>query len=215
MIGRILELLNLTSKVCKNCGKEFEPQEQGYLCWDCVGEIKPHHPIDYKELEFVSSYKVFSLYEGSLAECIRLIKFGSVEPLARILGDRISEDLKSFIYEVNPDLITTVPLHPLRLWNRGFDHNGEILKGAGVDFEEILVRVRYAKPLASYGKERRSKVLEGAYRVRRKYMDEIEGKRIFVFDDILTTGTTCRNIAELLLSLGADKVFFYFVAKEG
>jgi len=69
--------------------------------------------------------------------------------------------------------------------------------------------------LASYGKDKRSEVLKGAYRVKRERVDGIEGKKILVFDDILTTGTTCRSIAELLLSLGADEVLFYFVAKEG
>ncbi len=215
MLGRLLSDLGLAETACSNCGSGVEDGRQGYLCERCLGELKPHHPIDYRRLEYITSYRVFGVYGGVLAEVLRLIKFRSVRPLARILGEAVREHMGEFVEETSPDLITFVPVHLLRFWGRGFDHNREILRGSGFDFEEVLLRLRYARPLASYGKEERMRMVRGAFGIRKEYVDKLEGKRVLVFDDILTTGATSRSVAESILSVGASEVFFYFVAKEG
>ena len=215
MLGRILSLSGLSEDRCSVCGLGVSDEEQGYLCKSCLADIRPSHPIDYGRIEWISSYRIFGKYEGVMAEVIRLIKFKSVKPLARRLGEIVKEHLEEFLEEVKPDIITWVPLHPLRLWNRGFDHNLEILRGTGVRAESLLVRVRYSKPLASFGREERMRRVRDAFRVRKEMIDEVEGRRILLFDDVLTTGSTASSVAEHLLSIGAEEVFLYCVAKEG
>ncbi len=214
MLGSLLGALRLTESSCRVCGREFEPKAQGYICGLCFEGMRPSHPLTYERLDYVSSYKVFGLYDGVLAEAIKLIKFRSVKPLALEVGKRIREDLVSYMGEVEPDVLTFVPLHSFRLWNRGFNHNVEILKGASVEFEDILLRVRYSRPLAVYGREKRAEVVRDAFSVRKGWVDGVEGKKVLVFNDVLTTGATSRSVAELLLSLGASEVFFYFLSKE-
>ncbi len=215
MVGRLLSLLGLLESRCSLCGLEFSGIDQGYVCESCLADIRPQHPVEYSQLEWINSYRVFGRYEGALSEVIRLVKFRSVRPLAHRLGDIVKGHLRDFIEEKGPDIITWVPLHPFRLWRRGFDHNFEILRGAGVQGKSLLVRVRYSRPLAPFGREERLRRVRGAFRVRREMVDEIEGKRILVFDDVLTTGATATSIAEHLMSLGAEEVHFYFLAKEG
>ncbi len=215
MLGRALTLLGLTEERCTFCGGGLDDPEQGYLCGECIKSIEPAHPILYEKLDFIESYRVFGSYDGVLAEAIRLIKFRSVKPLARRLGTAISRHLKEFIEETHPDLLTHVPLHTFRFWKRGFDHNEEILLGAGLNSEPVLFRKRHSRPLASYGREERLSAVKDAFGVREEFIDAVEGKRVLVFDDILTTGATSRAVSELLLSLGASEVFFYFLSREG
>ena len=214
MLGDILKALHLTDESCTVCGNPVNSSLQGYLCDDCLGELKPAHPIEYKPLEYVSSYRVFGRYEGVLKECLQAVKFKGAVPLARTLGIAIRESLSSFVSETRPDLVTFVPTHLFRFWRRGFDHNAEILKGADVEAENLLVRVRYSKPFASLSKEERFKRAKGSFRVKKDWIDRIEDKRILVFDDILTSGATSTSVAEELLTVGAREVHFFFVAKD-
>jgi len=214
MLKTVLEALGLTHRVCSCCGKIVSDTTQGHICNDCLSSIKPLHPINYGKLQFVSSYRMFAKYEGMLAQTLREIKFKSVLPLARILGGKIKNHLGEFLGETKPDLITYVPVHTFRFWKRGFDHNEEILKGAGVNFQRVLLRRKHSKPLARLSKDERVKVLKDAFGVRKEFIDLVESKRVLVFDDILTTGATSTSVAELLLSLGAEEVYFYFVAGE-
>ena len=214
MLGSFLKLFHLTDEGCIVCGNSVNSPFQGYLCDECLGEVKPAHPMEYKPLEYVTSYRVFGKYEGVLRECLQAVKFKGAVPLARFLGGAIRETLASFIEEVRPDLITYVPTHLLRFWRRGFDHNIEILRGAGVKAQDLLVRVKYSKPFASLSKEERFKRARGSFRVKKEWIDKVEDKKILVFDDILTSGATSTSVAEELLTVGAREVYFFFVAKD-
>ncbi len=213
---RIIDLLGVAENTCEVCGLEFSPEEQGYICNSCLEEIKRNYPIEKKDLSFISDYFVFARYEGVLKEVLRLYKFKSVKPFSKILAEKIRDSFFNYCEEIKPDLITYVPVHIFRYWSRGFDHNREILKALNVSFENILIRVKHSKPLANIkGKEKRLKAVKGAYKVRKSKIDLIEGKKILIFDDIITTGSTAESVSEELMSLGADSVYFFFMAQEG
>ena len=213
MIGSLLAKLRLVWDHCTVCGGNLGSSPQGYLCSSCLSGIKPVPTSRREPLPYVSAYRVYAPYEGVLAEAIRLIKFRGVRPLARLLGERIGRDLRSFREEVFADVITFVPVHPFRYWGRGFDHNREILRGTDLRWEEILVRTKHTKPLARYGKEERFRKVESAFSPAKG--ERVEGKRVLVFDDVLTTGATAVSVSRTLLLHGADAVFFYFLSREG
>lgn len=213
MIGFLLDSLNLVERTCSWCGRYLRTAaDQGYLCGMCIKNLRPSHPVAYRRVSFVSSWKAFGRYEGLLSHALKLVKFKRVKPLARELGCAIEKHLMGFIGEVKPDLITWVPIHWRRFWERGFDHNEEILKGAGVRAEPILWRVKHAKPLASYDRKERLAVVRDAFMVEKAFLDDLEGATVLVFDDILTSGATSASVAELLLSVGVENVHFYFLA---
>jgi len=214
MLRSLLFKTGLAYGSCAVCGGALENHSQGFLCFACLREIKPA-PVLFTALPYVKSCRVFAPYGGVLAETLRLIKFRSVKPLAGFLGERISPDLKNFAEEVSADVLTFVPVHFLRRWTRGFDHNREILRGSRLPYEELLIRVRHSKPLIHYGREERFRKVESAFSLREGVADRVEGKRILVFDDVLTTGATATSVARLLLTFGADSVSFYFLSREG
>jgi len=125
MLGKILRKLGLDWDQCALCGESTDMSSQGYLCSSCLSGIKPEIPSLRDPLPYVSAYRIYASYEGVLAEALRLIKFRSVKPsvkpLAHFLGKRIARDLGNFAREVSADILTFVPVHPLRYWARGFE----------------------------------------------------------------------------------------------
>lgn len=215
MLRGFLKVLGVTEEVCVVCGATVEDPLQGYVCGNCIARIrqdKSIHPD--RRLPRVQGFRVFSRYEGVLGEVIRLVKFRRVLPLARKLGEVIAEDIREYTNRISPDLITFVPVHILRKWSRGFDQNREILKGAGMEFEETLVRVKYSRPLALFDRRERQKAVRGAFKVRRDKLKKVRGAKVLVFDDVITTGSTAVSVAEILIGAGAVSVYFYFVASE-
>ena len=211
LLGKILDLLFLSENRCEVCGKIFKPEDQGFICKRCVEEIRPYEYFeDIPEIPFVEDFEFFGKYEGALREAVILYKFKSVKPISRILAEKIRPHFYEYLDKVKPDLITFVPVHFFRWWTRGFDHNEEIMKHLRVNYEKVIKRVKYAKPLAKYGAKKREKILQGAYRVK----GDVKGKRVLVFDDILTTGSTARSVSKALLEKGAREVYFYFLCKD-
>lgn len=212
MIG-LLQMLGLSSEKCLSCGRLFRGSFQGFVCGECLNFIKPHHPIDYSErIEYVFSYRVFSKYEGVLKETLHGIKFGNSKKLALALGERIKDHLWEYIVEINPDIITFPSLNLRRFWSRGFNHVEYILKGANVPYLKVFIREDMNKPLALLDAEKRQKAVLG-HRIRKEFIDFLESKKVLVVDDLLTTGSTIKRLAYLLMSVGAEEVHTYFVAK--
>jgi len=210
-LGKLLDFFLLSENTCKVCEKRFKPEEQGFICNECLSNIKPYEFFeDVPEIPYVEEFEFFGKYEGVLREVLLLYKFKSVKPFSKILADSIREHFYDYVQKIKPDVITFVPVHFLRWWSRGFDHNEEIMKNLGINYDKALKRVKYARPLARYKATRREKLLKGAYRVNK----DVKGKRILVFDDILTTGTTAKNVSATLLKAGAKEVYFYFLCKD-
>ncbi len=214
MLGSFLDRLGIVEITCLLCGLPFRPEDQGFVCDDCLRGLKPE-PVPYlSRIEPVAGYRVFGSYRGPVGEILRIIKFKHALPLARRLGRAIAGDLGRYVEEVSPDLVTFVPVHLWRFWSRGFDQNEEILKGTGLDFDKVLVRVKHSRPLARLRREDRIRAVQGSFKVRPSFLDRINSKRVLVVDDVLTTGSTAVSVTVELISLGAEKVFFYFVSVE-
>ncbi|MCS7171514.1 MAG: phosphoribosyltransferase family protein [Aquificaceae bacterium] len=212
MVG-LLQHLGLAEDTCGACGLKFKGSGQGFVCEDCLNRLKPYHPMDYsKRLLYVHSYRVFGLYEGILREVIQCIKFYRSKALALRLGQIIRNHIWEYMEDVRPDLITFPSLNPRRFWSRGFNHMEYLLKGAEVPYVRVFKRLDLKPPLAMLKKEERKRAVLG-HRLKEELLQYLEGKRVLVVDDLLTTGSTIERLAYLLLSVGAEEVHAYFVGR--
>ena len=76
----------------------------------------------------------------------------------------------------------------------------------------MLLKVRDAAPQSGMGSaEKRRANISGAYAVPSPEL--VEGKRILLVDDIITTGATMSECAKTLLLAGADQVMGAAVAR--
>ena len=114
------------------------------------------------------------------------------------------------------DIITWVPLSAKRYKERGYDQ-AKLLADAvgaklGVKPIRTLRKVKHIPKQATMGSpEKRRANISGAYTVIN--CEAVEGKRILLIDDIITSGSTLGECARMLRQSGAAEVVCAAVAR--
>jgi ComF family protein len=132
-------------------------------------------------------------------------------------GKPLATSLAGVLDDLTPcDLIIPVPLHPVRLRQRGFNqslilaqHTATIL---GVPFAEALVRSRRTTPQVTLGANERRINVTGAFRIVPD--GNVAGQSIILIDDVITTGSTLAACADVLYLAGASVVSVATIARE-
>ena len=169
-----------------------------------------------KTIPFVASWTALWYYEGNVRESLLRYKFGGRESYARSYGRLLAMTLleEDWTY----DRITWVPISRRRKLRRGYDQVELLARAAakelGREAEPVLRKRRHNPPQSGIhgAAERRANVL-GAYGLRKGV--SVEGQRILLLDDIITTGATVSECARELLSAGAKEVVCGCVAAAG
>lgn len=109
------------------------------------------------------------------------------------------------------DLLCPVPLHWTRLAWRRFNQSAvlarEVGKLAGKPYVgDLLVRRRRTPQQGELGVDARRRNVRAAFAVPRRHLARVEGARIVILDDVLTTGATVSECAAALLKNGARAV---------
>ena len=114
------------------------------------------------------------------------------------------------------DLITYIPISDQRRRKRGFDQvellAKEVSAQLGIPCVVTMKKVRHNRPQSGIvgHAQRRANVL-GAYQVTDG--KALQGKKILLLDDIVTTGATAGEAARVLLTAGASEVHLAVIAR--
>ena len=153
-------------------------------------------------------------YEDRVREALLRYKFqgssGYAGTFGRLLADCIRANLRG-----QYDLISWVPLSRERLRERGYDQAMLLAQAAALELQDVAVstldKVRNAEKQSGVGSaEKRRANISGAYRVADAEL--IQGRRILLIDDIVTTGATLSECARALKKAGALHVYAACVA---
>lgn len=117
------------------------------------------------------------------------------------------------------DLIVPVPLHRWRLWMRRYNQSAELARAlsriGGVPVNSfVLSRARQTPSqgeMPSASARRRN--VRGAFTVPERRKSAIEGRRILLIDDVMTTGATVNACAKALKRAGAANVYVLALAR--
>jgi ComF family protein len=109
------------------------------------------------------------------------------------------------------DLLVPVPLHRTRLVGRRFNQAMELARwvteASGVPTDAFaLERVKATPPQVGLSKLQRAVNLQGAFRVPDEARPRVQGRKLVLVDDVLTTGSTTNAAARVLLRAGAANV---------
>ena len=155
----------------------------------------------------------FGAYDGALRELIHIFKYGKVRSLAWPLGELLARALAR---DERYDLVTAVPLHWRRRWQRGFNQAEllarQIERRTGVPFGRTLRRVRSTPAQAGLSNTARRRNVRSAFARRRRGPD-LSGRRVLLIDDVMTTGSTAAACARVLKDAGAARVALLTVAR--
>jgi Predicted amidophosphoribosyltransferases len=109
------------------------------------------------------------------------------------------------------DALVPVPLHWTRLLARRFNQSAllayAIRRQTGVRvLPDAIIRRRRTAKMGTLGASARARSVAGAFTIRKSAVRRIEGRRIILIDDVLTTGSTVSGCARVLLAAGAVSV---------
>ena len=109
------------------------------------------------------------------------------------------------------DLLVPAPLHPTRLFRRRFNQAAELARAvsrqSGVPMEaQALIRRKRTSPQVGLSKSQRALNLQGAFVAPEAMRPRLEGKRIVLIDDVITSGATLNAAARALRRAGAADV---------
>lgn len=191
---------------CVLCGAVLKDGEQD-LCKVCRVEA-PLYPNRKRKLQFLDSFAAVWYYEKNIRRSLLRFKFYGKRSYATSYGKLLAMELLKE-YPDGFDILTWVPISPLRKLRRGYDQVELIAKAVGVELGiqpvPVLKKIRSNPPQARINGEarRRANVL-GVYALREGA--DVAGKKIVLLDDILTTGATMGEAARMLLTAGAKEV---------
>jgi len=145
------------------------------------------------------------LYEGRLRRVIQAFKFEGYSRLAGPLSDLLRKCLSEHF--IDSEAIVPVPLHPKRRKQRGFDQTLLLARSlsakTGIPLHQCVRRNRNTVPQFGLNHEHRRLNIKGAFELARG--DELEGKRLLILDDVMTTGATVEEMCRVLQTEAAPE----------
>jgi len=148
-------------------------------------------------------------YDDTARRLVQALKFGDRLDLAPILGGWMVRAGEALLADA--DRLVAVPLHWRRLLARRFNQSAAlaniISRASGVPVAyAALTRVKATAQQVGLTRSERAVNVQGAFRVPDGARAVVDGRRLVLVDDVLTTGATIDACARALLRTGAEQV---------
>jgi len=151
-------------------------------------------------------------FEGATRSLIHALKYEARTSLAVVLAD-LAAPVALAAFGGPPDAVTPVPLHPVRLRERGFNQSellAELLaESLGVPAITTLRRVRHTGAQAKLARRDRLAISAADFEPAG---GAVGVGRVLLVDDVVTTGATLSAAAQALRRAGAHHVACFAVA---
>ena len=206
-LGALLDLL--FPPRCVFCRRLLHRGEEG-ICPRCQQELPWALGAEAEQTgEFFSLCASPLWYQDQVRASFHRYKFKGVRGYSRTYGRLVAQCVQDHLAG-RYDLITWVPLSRARLRQRGYDQAMLLASAAALALDDVaaetLCKVRDTGAQSGLGKNdasRRANVLS-AYQVTDPAL--VEGRRVLLIDDIVTTGSTLSECARVLRTAGAADV---------
>jgi len=215
----------LTQKNCVLCGIATDQD----LCEPCYNHL-PQLPINHcpiclwpvptaevcgaclkKPPAFTSTIAALR-YTFPVDALIHSLKYQANLAVAPIFADLLITRLKTL--ERMPDIILPMPLHPIRLRERGFNQAMEISRYISKQMGITLLpdscsRIKHTPPQTGLPWKDRQKNIRKAFSCK----IVLTGKHVALVDDVMTTGATLNELAKILRKQGAAEISNWVIAR--
>ena len=213
MLNNILELIY--PNVCGICGKICKES----LCKRCAIEIEKYEinlVNKNKKMYFNESMHIFK-YNEMIRQRLIEYKFQDKSYMYKTFEKIILKNKKVCGFLEKYDIIIPVPIHKKRRLKRGYNQTEliakEICKNISLELKtDVLIKQKNIKAQSELNKNERKQNIKNAFEI--KNINEIIDKKILLFDDIYTTGSTVNECSKILKKVGAKQIGVVTIAKD-
>ena len=207
IIDTILDMIY--PQVCGICGKVARKS----ICNKCRIRLKNEfkfEKVDYSEdteKNFKEHYYFFK-YADLIRQQILDLKFHEKPYVGKTITYFLKENKKDLKILEKYDIITVVPVSIGRKKERVYNQSTILAKEISriierPFIENVLYKIKNTVPQSTLNKEQREQNAKGVYKVNS--IQKIYDKKILIFDDIYTTGSTVNECAKVLGEHGIRK----------
>jgi ComF family protein len=187
---------------CPRCAAPLPPDAEDKLCGNCLRSLPAW---DAAKSPLAYAYPVDKL--------VQRFKFNRDLPAGRLLAELLADYLAAGSDE-KPDCIVPVPLHPVRLKERGFNQAVELARPIGKRLKiplrlDLCERIRATAVQSTLDAAERKKNLKDAFAVK----GSADGLHVALLDDVVTTGVTLEALTKALREAGAARVTIWCAAR--
>jgi ComF family protein len=148
-------------------------------------------------------------YDDVARTLVHALKYQDRTDLAPAMGRWMARAGRELLDDA--DALIPVPLHWRRGWSRRYNQSGALARvierQSGVKVvAEALRRVRPTEQQIGLSRSQRATNVQGAFKVAPHRQSEIQGRRVILIDDVLTSGATLDACARALLRARATQV---------
>jgi ComF family protein len=191
------DLPSLPAAACPICAL---PTPTGGVCGACLRQEPP----------FDHAFAAFS-YDFPLDKLVQALKFHEHLVLVNLLADALIKRVNS-----SPDRLIALPLHPVRLRERGFNQSLLLARRISKRLDipllaHVCERVRNTPPQSALPWKERGKNMRQAFICKSEA--DVRDKHIAIVDDVMTTGASIGELARILKQAGAREVSALVVAR--
>ena len=213
-------ILNLVyPQVCGICGNICKDS----ICKKCSIQIEKYEIKDKNSYQvkdetkyFDEIYSIFK-YEEIIRDILIEYKFNNKPYLYKTFAKIILKNKKTYGFLKNYDIIIPVPIHKERKLIRGYNQTEliarEIANNTNLQLEnKVLFKQKNIISQSELSKTDRKENVKNAFIIQN--IEKIKGKKVLIFDDIYTTGSTVDECARILKKVGTSFIGVLTIAKD-
>lgn len=206
--------------LCARCTEHLMENNRGRTpCLSCAINTLTHScNCDIEPpFEFDSLFALFD-YDQKTQAVIHHIKYRGKKRFAYDLGYNFCKLIPDSLFN-DIDIALPIPLHWTRQFSRGYNQAQQIGMGI-IDgkklpihfLTDIVKRIRSTGTQTKLDKASRNRNISDAFRILKP--DMVKGKRVLLFDDVVTTGATVNSCARALIQSGCASVSVCALARD-
>jgi ComF family protein len=225
--------------LCVSCREPVDGEGVCAACWARLSFIAPPYcprlgiPFVYDpgpdmlSMEAIASPPAYQRaraavrYDDVARTLVHALKYQDRTDLAPAMGRWMARAGRELL--TGADMLVPVPLHWRRAWRRRYNQSGALARvierQSGVKLRgDVLRRVRATERQIGLSRAQRATNVQGAFQVSADRQTQVQGRRVVLIDDVLTSGATLDACARALLrarTAQVDVLVFARVVESG
>lgn len=155
-------------------------------------------------------------YEGIIRQVIHQLKYKFAYDIAEELAENMVKSARFEPIFLRIDCLIPIPVTDKRRRWRGFNQTEELGKVVseklGVKYLPVLVKKKDTLPQVELDTKERNQNLKGVFSIESGWEEKLKGRRMLIFDDVFTTGSTLFEAAKTLSRAYAEAMFGFTFA---